>query len=317
MTSKTTVLIVGSNGHMGSRIATYLAHKEGVKLRAMVRDHKPEEAKKQQVIQKLESLGAEIVEGDVHDIPSLERACTEVDTVLSALSSFQSRGDVIVTGQLNLLNAAKKAGVSRFIPADYSSDYFQFQPGENLIWDQRLKVAQAVKESGLDYTFIMNGAFMESFFSPFFGIFDFEAGKAEYWGDGETKFDLTTTEDTAKYTAEAVVDPRAVNTAFQVAGDVLTIKEAIAAYEQAKGSKLAARSKGSLDDLRAWIEQTKARTGVPWAVVPAQCQLALELGKGKLHNIVNDRYPDIKPTSLKEYFAATTVFDGGGVTKPE
>lgn len=95
------------------------------------------------------------------------------------------------------------------------------------------------------------------------------------------------------------------------------VKEAIAAYEEAKDIKLKARSKGSLDDLRAWIEDTKAKTRVPWAVVPAQCQLELELGKGKLHNIVNDRYPHIKPTSLKEFFAATAVFDGGGVTKPE
>lgn len=311
-----TVLLVGSTGHMGSRIASALVKKD-IELRAMVRSRKPEDDKKLQRLQWLESLGADLVEGDVNDSASLERACTGVNTVLSALSGFQSREDVVVAGQLNLLNAAKKTGVSRFIPADYSSDYFQVQLGENYVWDQRLKVAQAVKESGLDYTFIMNGAFMESFFSPFFQIFNLEAGTVEYWGDGDTKFDLTTTDDVAKYTAEAVVDPLAINTAFQVAGDVMTMKEVIAAYEEVKGRKLTARSKGSLDDLKVWIEETKARIPVPWVVVPAQCQLGMALGKGKLHNLVNDRYPHIKPTSVKEYVAVTATFDGGGVTKPE
>lgn len=317
MTSKMTVLIVGSTGHMGSRIAWALAEKKDVKIRALVRNRQTEDVKKQQTIQRLEGLGAEIVEGDVFDIPSLERACTGVDTVLSAISGFQSRGDVIVTGQLNLLNAAKQAGVTRFIPADYSADYFQMQLGDNLVWDQRLTVGQAVKESGLNYTFIMNGGFTESFFAPFFQIFNFEAGTVEYWGDGDTKFDLTTTDDTAKYTAEAVVDPRTINTSFQVAGDVMTMKEAIAAYEEVKGKKLTVHCKGSLDDLKTWIENTKARVRVPWAVVPAQCQLGMALGKGKLHNIVNDRYPHIKPTSVREYLATTNAFDGGGVNKDD
>lgn len=36
---------------------------------------------------------------------------------------------------------------------------------------------------------------------------------------------------------------------------------------------------------------------------------------GKLHNLANDRYPHIKPTTVKEYLAATNIFDGGGVTE--
>lgn len=210
----------------------------------------------------------------------------------------------MVTGQIKLLQAAKNAGVSRFMPSDFSYDYTKLQLGEHYLSDQRIKVSQAVKESGLDYTSIMNGAFMETFFSPFFGVFDFEAGTAEYWGDGNTKFDLTTTDDTAKYTAEAVVDPRAINTAFQIAGDVVTMKEAIAVYEEVKGRKLTVRSKGSLIDLKNWIEETKIKDPNPWAVIPAMYQLAMASGKTKLHNIVNDRYPNINPTSLKEYISS-------------
>jgi uncharacterized protein YbjT (DUF2867 family) len=223
MTNKKTVLLAGATGMLGSKIALTLAKKEEIDLRTLVRNRLVSDQKKQQHLNNLENLGIKLIEGDLNDKSSLERACTGIDTVVSAVSGWE---DVVVTGQLNLLEAAKNVGVSHFIPSDYSYDYFQIQLGDNYLSDFRIKVGQAVKESGLNYTFIMNGIFAEVLLSPFFHVFNLEAGTAEYWGDGNTKFDVTTIDDTAAYTAEAVVDPCAVNTSFQVAGDVLTIKEA-------------------------------------------------------------------------------------------
>ena len=285
---------------LGSKIASALAKKQDIELRVLVRSRKVNNDKKQQQLDILESLGAKLVEGDLNDRLSLEKACTGVDTIVSAVSGWD---DVVVTGQLNLLQAAKKVGVSHFMPSDYSYDYFKIQLGDNYLSDFRIKVAQAVKESGLDYTFIMNGIFTEVFLSPFFHVFDFEAGTAEYWGDGDTKFDVTTIDDTAKYTAEAVVDPRAVNTSFQVAGDQVSMKEAIAAYEEVKGNKLNQVCKGSVDDLKVWIEKMKAEAVNPLTIIPAQYQWGMVSGKVKLKNLVSDRYPFIKPKSLKEYIA--------------
>lgn len=300
MTSKKKVLLVGATGMLGSKIASALAQKEGIELRAMVRSRKVNDDKKQQQLHMLESLGANLVEGDLNDRASLERVCTGIDTVVSAVSGWE---DVVVTGQINLLEAAKRVGVSHFIPSDYSYDYSKLHLGDNYLSDFRIRVAQAVKESGLNYTFIMNGVFPEVFLTPFFQVFDFKTGTAEYWGDGNTKFDVTTTDDTAKYTAEAVVDPRAVNTDFQVAGDVVTMKEVIAAYEEITSSKMTAHSKGSVDDLKVWIEETKAKDSNPFAVIPAQYQWGMLSGKVKLQNLVNFRYPHIKPKSVKEYLA--------------
>ncbi|MBH8574399.1 NmrA family NAD(P)-binding protein [Nostocaceae cyanobacterium CENA369] len=299
MTSKKTVLLAGATGMLGSKIALALASKESIDLRIMVRSRKVNNEKKQQQINILEGLGV-IVEGDLNDQESLEKACTGVDTVVSAVSGWE---DVVVTGQLNLLAAAKKLGVSHFIPSDYTYNYFNIQLGDNYLSDFRIRVAQAVKESGLDYTFIMNGIFAEVFVSPFFNVFNFETGTAQYWGDGETQFDVTTIEDTAKYTAEAVVDPRAINTSFQVVGDVISMKEAVAAYEEVKGKKLTQTSKGSAEDLKAWIEQLKAENASPFSIIPAQYQWGMVTGKVKLENIVSDRYPHIKPKSLKDFFA--------------
>jgi len=43
----------------------------------------------------------------------------------------------------------------------------------------------------------------------------------ECWGDGETPLDFTTTDDTAKYVAEEQLTRSLVNTALEVAGEVL------------------------------------------------------------------------------------------------
>lgn len=82
----------------------------------------------------------------------------------------------------------------------------------------RKQVLEHLTASGLEYTLILNGAFMDIIPTPFMPQFDLENGVFKYWGDGETPVDMTTTEDTAKYVAEAVSDRELVNTALEVAG---------------------------------------------------------------------------------------------------
>jgi hypothetical protein len=41
----------------------------------------------------------------------------------------------------------------------------------------------------------------------------------------------------------------------------------------------------------------------PLTIIPAQYQWAMMTGKTKLRNIISDRYPHIKPKSLKDYIA--------------
>jgi uncharacterized protein YbjT (DUF2867 family) len=309
-----TVLLVGGTGNLGSKIATELARKDDITLRALVRSRTASDPKKQSPIDHLAKLGAELVEGDLNEKVSLERACTGVDTVMSTLAGWD---DVVITGQLNLLEAASNTGVDRFIPSDYSYDYTGLKLGDNYLSDQRIKVAEAVKNSGLNYTFIANGVFMEVFFAPFSQVFDFKAGTVEYWGDADTKFDLTAIPNVAKYAAEAVVDPGAVNTMFQFAGDVMSMNDVIAAYEAVTGQKLSVHRKGSVDDLKQWIENTKANNPDPWAVIPMQYHYGMMSGKAKLRHLVNDRYPHIQPIRVSALIAQldTTSISGTGTNQ--
>lgn len=132
-------------------------------------------------------------------------------------------------------------------------------------------------------------------------------GVFEYWGDGETPLDFTTTDDTAKYIAEAVSDPNLVNTALEVAGDVLSNKQLLAAYEEATGKKLHEKRLGSVEDLKAWIEQKKQSANSPVDYIPQQYEYAMVSGKGKLNNIQNSRYPHIKPLTVRQYLQQTNL----------
>ncbi len=135
--------------------------------------------------------------------------------------------------------------------------------------------------------------------------FDLEHQTFQYWGDGETPLDFTTTDDTAKYVAEAVSDPGLANTALEVAGDVLTAKQLKAAYEEATGNRLAEKPLGSVEELKAWIAAKKPSASSPVEYIPQQYEYAMVSGKGKLDRIQNDRYPHIKPLTVRQYLQQT------------
>jgi uncharacterized protein YbjT (DUF2867 family) len=208
-----------------------------------------------------------------------------------------------VPGQKNLIDAAKQQGVKRFIPSDYSVDYRKLDYGDNDNLDKRKEVFEYLQQSGLEYTLILNGAFMDNVGTPYMPQFDLEHQTFRYWGDGETPLDFTTTDDTAKYVAEAVTDPDLANTALEVAGDVLTAKQLKAAYEEVTGQPLAEKLLGSVAELQAWIAAKKPSASSPIEYVPQQYEYTMVSGKGKLDRIQNDRYPQIKPLTVKQFLS--------------
>jgi hypothetical protein len=146
-------------------------------------------------------------------------------------------------------------------------------------------------------------AFTEVQLSPWGQLFDFKAGTFTYWGDGETGCDFTTMDDTAKYIAEAISDPTMENRALKVAGDVLTMKQLLAAYEETTGTKLIEQQLGSVEELKEWIEKTKTIAQNHFDYLAEQYHYTLVSGKGKLDLLDNDRYPHIQPIAVKDFIA--------------
>ena len=297
MADKTTVLVIGSTGMLGTKIVNALLDKGETEVRAMVRPGSYEKDDNKKDIDAIQAKGAIIVEGDLMKPDTLLSVCQDVDVVVSAVGNNQ----VTVPGQKNAIDAAKKQGVKRFIPSDFSVDYRKLDYGDNDNLDMRKQVLEHLQASGLEYTLILNGAFMDIIPTPYMPQFDLENGIFKYWGDGETPVDLTTTEDTAKYVAEAVSDRELANAALSVAGEVLTMKQLKSSYEDATGKKLKEQHLGSVEELKNWIENKKQTADSPLEYIPQQYEYSMVSSKGKLDNIQNSRYPHIKPLTVKQY----------------
>jgi nucleoside-diphosphate-sugar epimerase len=292
--AKPTVLIIGVTGMLGNQIASAILDKGVMTVKALVRSNNS----KQDKLKPLQQRGMTSVEGNLLDLPSLLKACENVDAIVSAVSGSE---EMAVTGQLNLIEAATAKGVRRMIPSDYSVDYRKLDWGDNYNLDMRKKVFSALESSQIDYTLILNGCFTDILFGSFLNVFDFAAGTFSYWGDGNTPFDTTTTNDTAKFIAEAIADPTMANKALEIAGDIITMKQLLETYQNVTGKTLVANQLGSIEDLTAWIEKTKAVATSPYEYLPQQYLLTMVSGKGKLDNIANIQYPQIALTSVAEY----------------
>jgi len=114
--------------------------------------------------------------------------------------------------------------------------------------------------------------------------------------------DWTTYADTARYTAEVAIDQRPVPRIFSVAGDVLEFEGIVRAYESGSGKKLHVDRLGSLEELDARIDQLeKADPANLSAYLPLMYYRSMLNGEGKLDQLMNDRYPSIRPVTVREY----------------
>jgi nucleoside-diphosphate-sugar epimerase len=107
------VLVTGSTGFTGGHLCERLA-REGYAVRALVRDPNRCAA--------LRRCGVEIALGDLRDAKSLQQATAEMDVVYHIAALFrpenvsrQEMWEVNVQGTKNLLDAALKSGVQRFV----------------------------------------------------------------------------------------------------------------------------------------------------------------------------------------------------------
>ena len=283
-----TILLIGATGMLGSRIAHHLFDQSGVRVRLLVRSPSG------QASQSFLNRGAEIIEGDLGDAASLDRATQGVDVVVSAV---QGGSDVVVDGQVALARAAKRNGVRRILPSDFALDLFKATPGEHAAFDMRRTADERIAAIGLEQVNVLQGGFME-LFTPGRGAIDLDAGTVGFFGDGDRPVEVTSVDDTARVVAKLAADRAAPAGKFAIAGDRVSFREAGRIVAAQTGRPLRPVSYGSEADLRAAMAAADPEKRVMLAYL-----LYMTNGQTALTDLQNDRYPDIRLQRFSDFMA--------------
>ena len=295
-----TIVVAGATGNLGGCIARALLER-GAGVRALV--HHGAEPHK---LERLQKLGVTIASVDLTSASQLAPACSGASCIVSALQGLR---DVIVEAQTVLLDAAINAGVPRFIPSDYSLDFTKFPPGENRNLDLRREFHAGLEKASIRATTIFNGAFADMLTGQM-PLILFKLRRVLYWGDADQRMDFTTADDTAAFTASAALDPTTPRF-LRIAGDQLSARELAVVVSEVTGMRFRLLRAGSLRMLDALIKIGRAVAPGREKLYPAwqgmQYMRNMFDGRAKLHPLDNDRYPNIRWTTVPGVLSARQV----------
>jgi len=298
------VVVAGAAGKLGRLVVGELLRQPGARVRLLVRDpNKPEVA----------ALRGERVELVAFDAArASETECGEaVREAFAVVSTLQGGPDVIVDGQRRLLRAAKAAGARRFLPSDYSYNFFTLPEGINVNSDWRRALANLADPEAtgaFEVVHVLQGIFADRHVLGFLGVLDEKNGVIRYWGDGRTPIDWTTWEDTARFIAAASLDDRKVPSRLFVSGDRLDVLAFAKAWEAGHGRSATLQCLGSLDDLAA--ETARRLAASPhdmFAWLPLMYARGTFGGQALLGESHNALYPEIRPETVAQAIARGAV----------
>jgi len=225
------ILVVGATGLLGGEICRRLRER-GQTVRALTRQTS-DTAK----VRQLKSLGAEIVQGDLKNRASLDAACRGVATVISTASTTLSRqpddsiGGVDQDGQMQLVDAARGAGVGEFVYVSLSGNFEVECP----LRTAKRSVERHLQKSGLTYTILRPSVFMEVWLSPALG-FDFTKGAAQIFGTTRQPISWISLGDVAEFAVTCVGHPAARNTVIELGGpEALSPEDVVRTFEEVTG----------------------------------------------------------------------------------
>ena len=285
-----TILLVGATGMLGSRIASRLLGQPASRIRLLVRNIPGN----RQALEHFAAEGAELIEGDLTDPASLDRATQGVDVIVSAV---QGGPDIVIDGQVALAEAGKRNGVRRILPSDFGLDLFKATPGEHAAFDWRRAADERIAATGLEQVNILQGGFM-NLFMPGMGAIDLEKGTVGFFGDGNRPIDVTSVEDTARMTARVALDRSVPAGKFAFAGDHVSFRQAGEIVAARTGRPLKPVPFGSEADLRGAMAAADPQKRVMLAYL-----LYMLTGQAALTDLQNERYPDLKLGSFADFAA--------------
>ena len=242
-------LVTGATGFTGGHLARMLAAR-GHRVRALVRDRRR--------AADLEAAGIELVEGDLRDVASIERAVTGIDRVYHIAAMYREAGlsadtyrAVNATAVRDLIVAAKRAGVTRVVhcstvgvhgdvehpPADEDAP---LRPGD-IYQETKLEGEQLAREAGLEHGIAVTIARPTGIYGPgdtrllkmFRGVV---RGRFPILGSGNIYYHLTYIDDLVEGLRQCAEEPGGAGRTYILAGgEVTTLNELVAIVAEVAG----------------------------------------------------------------------------------
>ena len=203
------LLLVGATGTLGRQVARR-AIDRGHRVRCLVRNEKKATF--------LKEWGAELVKGNLCKpetlAPALEGIEAVIDAATARASDSLSIKQVDWEGKVNLIQAAKAAGIDRYI---FFSILNAKEHRDVPLMEIKYCTELFLAESGLNYTILQLAGFMQGLISQYaIPILDSQV----VWVSGEnTPIAYANTQDIAKFAIRALEVKETENKTFPLVGD--------------------------------------------------------------------------------------------------
>jgi uncharacterized protein YbjT (DUF2867 family) len=220
------IAVAGATGLQGRAVTERLL-KDNWQVRALTRNAATKKA------QAIAALGAQVVEADMFDPATLERAFDGVHGVFSVQNHHISGYDGEVTQGKNVADAAKRTGVSHLVYSSAAAGTTGTGVGS---WETKVQVAAHIRTLDLPVTILRPMAFMEIMTEPkFFPPASVWHVMPKLMGSARPMGWLAI-EDLAAITAKAFAEPdRFIGRDVMLAGDVRSIDQCRAIWREVTG----------------------------------------------------------------------------------
>lgn len=270
------ILVSGATGNQGGAVARSLLNR-GFKVRAITRNPEKPEASE------LTGQDVEVVQGDLEDRSSVDRALEGVHGVFSVQNFWEAGYEREVQQGVTLADAAKAAGVSHYV---YSSVGSAHRKTGISHFDSKWEVEEHLRGTGLPYTILRPVFFMQNWEMMREQILD---GTLAQPLDPDKPLQQAAVEDIGAFAAAAFENPDGwIGQEVDLAGDELTMPQATEVFSRVTGREV--------DYYQVPWDQFEEQMGEEFAVMYRWFN---EVGYEANIGTLKETYPEL--TTLEQY----------------
>nr|CAI56331.1 TPA: isoflavone reductase-like protein 2 [Vitis vinifera] len=294
------ILIFGGTGYIGRymvKASVKMGHPTYVYSRPMTPQTHPS---KIELLKEFQSMGVNIVQGELDEHEKLVSVIQQVDVVISALAYPQ------VLDQLKIIDAIKVAGTSkRFLPSDFGVEEDRvtvLSPFQEFL-DKKRIIRRAIEAAGISYTFVSASCFGAYFVNYLLHPHDYSNDSITVYGSGEAQAVLNYEEDIALHTIKVANDPTPCDriVIFLPPKNIISQLELIALWEKKTGRSFK-RVHVSEEELVKLSETLPNPQNIPVAILHSifikGVVMNFEIGEDDIE--VSKLYPDINYHSIDQ-----------------